>query len=280
MEKLIINFTPSGMIPIKEMTAHVPVSPDEIACDVLKAADLGASIAHIHARDENGLPTHRGEVYGEIISKIRKKNKDIIICVSTSGRNVSEFEKRSEVLDLEGICKPDMASLTMSSLNFNNQVSINPPETIKSLAEKMLKKGIKPELEVFDAGMINYSKYLIRKGLLHPPYYFNIILGNIACAQADLLHIGVILNDLPGNSIWSLGGVGDSQLMVNSLAIVWGGGIRVGLEDNIWFDSARTRLATNEELVRRAAEISNAIGRQIASPAEVRCLLGLDGAKK
>lgn len=275
MQKLIINFTPTGMIPTKEITPHVPYTPEEISLDVLKAAELGASMAHIHARNENGVPTYKKEVYKEIISRIRKKNKDILLCVSTSGRGFSEFKKRSEVLDIKEPYKPDMASLTLSSLNFNKQTSINSPDMIKAFAKKMLDNDIKPELEAFDIGMINYAKYLIKRELLKPPYYFNLILGNIACAQANLLNVGVMLNELPPNSVWALAGIGNYQLSMNSLAVVWGGGIRVGLEDNIWYDPERTKLATNEELVKRVVEIAKAIGREIATPREARQILNL-----
>lgn len=275
MQKLIINFTPTGMIPTKEITPHVPYTPEEISLDVLKAAELGASMAHIHARNENGVPTYKKEVYKEIISRIRKKNKDILLCVSTSGRGFSEFKKRSEVLDIKEPYKPDMASLTLSSLNFNKQTSINSPDMIKAFAKKMLDNDIKPELEAFDIGMINYAKYLIKRELLKPPYYFNLILGNIACAQANLLNVGIMLNELPPNSVWALAGIGNYQLSINSLAVVWGGGVRVGLEDNIWYDQERTKLATNEELVKRVVEIAKAIGREIATPREARQILNL-----
>ena len=146
---------------------------------------------------------------------------------------------------------------------------------IRSLAKKMMDKGIKPELEAFDIGMINYSKYLIKKELLKPPYYFNLLLGNIACAQANLLNVGVMLNELPPDSVWALAGIGNYQTKMKSLAVVWGGGVRVGLEDNIWYDKQRTRLATNEELVKRVVSTSQAIGRDIATPHEVRKLLKL-----
>lgn len=275
MKKLIINFTSTGMIPTKEMTPHVPITPEEIVKDVLKAADLGASMVHLHARDQNGMPTYKKEVYEEIIKNIRKKNKQIILCVSTSGRNFTEFEKRAQVLDIEEPYKPDMASLTLSSLNFNNQASINSPDMIQYLAKKMLDKGIKPELEVFDIGMINYANYLIKKGLLKSPFYFNLLLGNIACAQANLLNVGIMLNELPADSVWSLAGVGDHQASMNSLAIIWGGGVRVGLEDNIWYDQERTKLATNEDLIKRVVNTAKAIGREIATPDEVRKILGL-----
>jgi len=272
----IINFTPTGMIPTKVMTPRVPVTPEEIAADVLAAAELGASIAHLHARDpQTGEPSYRQEFYAEIIRAIRRENRELVLSVSTSGRHIAEFEKRSEVLDLDGELKPDLASLTLSSLNFNKQASVNSPQMIQALAEKMLARGIRPELEAFDLGMINYAHYLIRKGLLRPPYYFNLILGNIACAQANLLSLGLMINELPGEALWTVGGVGDAQLRMNAMAIVAGGGVRVGLEDTIWYDEDRTRLASNRELVERILVIGRALGRRPFTPRETRELLGL-----
>jgi 3-keto-5-aminohexanoate cleavage enzyme len=118
--KFILNFAPTGMIPTKRMTPHVPISPDEIIRQVLEAANLGVNMVHLHARDPaTGEPTYKKEIYAEIIKGIREKEKDLILCVSTSGRHFSEFEKRSDCLDLEGELKPDLASLTLSSVNFN-----------------------------------------------------------------------------------------------------------------------------------------------------------------
>ena len=274
--KFILSFAPTGLIPTKEMTPHVPILPDEIVNDVLDVVDLGISMVHIHARDPvTGKPTHEKEVYGEIIGRLRKKRKDLILCVSTSGRVFNRFEKRSDCLNLEGELKPDLGSLTLSSLNFNKQASVNSPQMIQDLARRMLERGIKPELEAFDLGMINYARYLIQKGLLQPPYYFNLILGNIACAQADMLHLGLMINELPEGSIWSVGAVGDYQLKMNSIAIAAGGGVRVGLEDNIWYDAERTRLATNRDLVERIVYIAKAMGREPFSPREARGLLKL-----
>lgn len=274
--KFVLNFAPTGLIPTREMTPHVPVRPAEIVKQVLDVADLGVSMVHIHARDPaTGKPTHAKEVYGKIIGGIRKKRKDLILCVSTSGRVFNRFDKRSDCLNLEGDLKPDLGSLTLSSLNFNKQASVNSPQMIQDLARWMLERGIKPELEAFDLGMINYAKYLIQKGLLEPPYYFNLILGNIACAQADILHLGLMISELPEDSIWSVGAVGDSQLRMNSIAIAAGGGVRVGLEDNIWYDAERTRLATNRELVERVVYIARSMGREPLSPREARGLLKL-----
>jgi len=229
---LIINYTPTGMIPTREMTPHVPISVQEIVQDVHQAVEIGITMVHLHARDpKSGEATYRADIYGEIITGIRQFSKDLVIAASLSGRTFSEFEKRAEPLQLEGNAKPDMGSLTLSSLNFNKQASVNKPEMIQALAREMKSRGILAELEAFDVGMINYAKYLEAKGLLEPPHYFNLILGNIACAQADLLHSGMMINDLPSKSLWSMGGVGDYQLRMNSIAIAFGGGVRVGLED-------------------------------------------------
>ena len=275
-EKLIINFTPTGMIPVKEQTPYVPIIPSEITEDVLQAYELGITTVHLHARDPvSQEPDYKAEIYAEIISGIRKYAKDLVICVSLSGRKFNEFEKRSNLLTLEGDLKPDMGSLTLSSLNFNKQASINTPQMIYDLTVEMNKRNIKPELEAFDAGMINYAKYLIKKGVLKPPYYFNLILGNIACAQADILHAGIMINDLPDNSVWAIGGIGSNQLKMNSVAISIGGGVRVGLEDNIWYDKKRTQLAKNIDLLKRIHSIAHANGREIMKPSEFRELLNL-----
>ena len=272
----ILNFTPTGMIPTKDMTPLVPVRPAEIIEQVLEAAELGANMVHLHARDpKDGKPTFKKEVYAEIIAGIRARNKDLVLCVSTSGRDFPGFEERSECLDLTGELRPDMGSLTLSSLNFNKQASLNAPDMIKALAQKMLDNGIKPELEAFDLGMINYAHYLIHKGLVTPPYYFNLILGNIACAQANLLSLGLMIKELPPDSIWSVGGIGDFQLKMNALGIVDGGGVRIGLEDNIYYDHDRTQLASNRDLITRIVGIAAAMGRTPYSHKDIRKVLGL-----
>ncbi|WP_216828224.1 BKACE family enzyme [Alkalihalobacterium elongatum] len=276
MKKLIINLAPTGMIPTKEITPHIPIHPQEIIKDVLHCSSMGASMIHIHARDSKGLPTYHKEIYAKIISGIREKRPDLIIVASTSGRNFPEFKQRSDVLQLEGDLKPDMASLTLSSLNFMQSASVNSPDMIMQLAKEMKEKGIKPELEVFDMGMVNYAKYLIKKGLIDPPYYFNILLGNIASAQSTLQEAGLILSSLPQNSIVSLTGLGASQKEMNGLGVIFADGVRVGLEDNIWLSKEENKLATNSNLVERVIKIANSLNRPIASANEVRELLGLD----
>ena len=229
-EKLIINFTPTGMIPSKTTTSYVPVSVSEIVEEVHHASEIGITMVHLHARDPiSQILTYDKEIYGKIIEGIRKYAPYLVLCVSLSGRDFSALEQRGDPLLLEGDLKPDMGSLTLSSLNFNNAGSMNTPEMIQDLAALMKLKGIVPELEAFDIGMINYAKYLIKKELIQAPYYFNLLFGNIASSQANLLHAGVMINDLPEESLWSLAGIGDAQLKMNALSIAIGGGVRVGI---------------------------------------------------
>ncbi|UCH15535.1 MAG: 3-keto-5-aminohexanoate cleavage protein [Bacteroidales bacterium] len=276
-EKLIIDFTPTGMIPTKTLTPHVPVSVSEIVEDVHQAHQIGITKVHIHARDpESGEPTYKKEIYAEIIEGIRKFAPYLVICVSLSGRTFHKFEERSDTLELDGSLKPDLGSLTLSSLNFNKIASVNAPEMIQKLAARMKERGIVPELEAFDAGMINYAKYLEKKELISPPHYFNLLLGNVACAQADLLHAGIMIRDLPENSLWSLAGIGDGQLVMNSVAIAIGGGVRIGLEDNIWYDSSRTKLARNIDLIKRIHVIAEANEREIMTSTEFRQKMNLE----
>ncbi len=276
-EKLFIDFTPTGMIPTRSMTPHVPISVSEIVEDIQSVFEIGITKVHLHARNpETEDPTYKKEIYAEIIEGIRKFSKTLVVCVSLSGRTFSKYEERSDALELYDDLKPDMGSLTLSSLNFNKIASVNSPDMIQNLALKMKRLGIVPELEAFDSGMINYAKFLIKKNLLTPPYYFNLLFGNIACAQADLLHAGIMIKDLPENSIWSMAGIGDQQLKMNSIAIATGGGVRVGLEDNIWYDSKRTVLARNSDLIKRIHLIADANERRIMSPDEFRIRLNLN----
>lgn len=262
----VVNLTPTGMIPTREMTPYVPLTAKEIIKDVLDCAQEGVTSVHLHARDEHGVPSWKPEIYAEIIEGIRSKAPDLVLGVSCSGRDFNELGKRSAVLELKGDLKPDMASLTLSSLNFNKQASVNSPQMIQDLASKMKDRGIKPELEVFDMGMINYAKYLTRKKILEPPLYFNLILGNIACAQADIMHAGLMLHELPKGSTWSMGGIGNWQIKINMLGVLEGGGVRIGLEDNIYFDHQRTTLASNKQLVRRIVKLAGIFNRKVMPP--------------
>ena len=274
-DEIIVNFTPTGLIPTKEQTKYVPISSNEIVEDVLAAYEQGITTVHLHARHDDGSSAYEAEIYAEIIEKIRKYTKELVICVSLSGRNVKKKKKRVSPLSLTGDLKPDMGSLTLSSLNFNKQASINTPQTIIDMAVLMKKLSVKPELEVFDVGMINYAKYLHKKGYIKEPFFFNLILGNIACAQADLLHAGMMITDLPEKSFFTIGGIGLNQLKMNSIGISIGAGVRVGIEDNIWFDKNKTKLAKNIDLIKRIKVIVEANEKKIMEPATFRKLLNL-----
>ncbi len=275
MDKLILNLAPTGMIPTKEMTEHVPITADEIVHCVEECSEHGVSMVHIHARDEEGKPTYKKAEYAKIIYGIRQKMPDMIIVASTSGRNFGEFEERSEVLELRGDLKPDMASLTMGSMNFINQESINSPNMIMRLADKMMSNGIKPELEIFDLGMLNYCKYMIAKGLLEGPHFLNIFMGSICSLQPNHSHLGAVISDLPRESISCLAGIGKSQRFACASGVVSASGIRTGLEDNIWLDRNKEIIATNLDLIRRAVNFAKAYEREIATIDETRKLLRL-----
>jgi uncharacterized protein (DUF849 family) len=241
----IINFTPTGTQTNKE-NSFAPLTPNEIIEEVHEAYELGITLTHIHARDpitfEN---TYKKNVYREIIDGIRKHCSDLSICVSLTGRQYPEFEKRSEVLELY----PDMGSLTMSSLNFPKSASVNEPNMILKLIQKMDEYGVIPEIECFDSGMLNYTNYLISKNVLKSPHYINVILGNIYNAQSDLATVSSIYNHKPTNSYMCIGGIGKEQLKSNILGLFYFDGIRVGLEDNLYFkDKEKT---TNIELLKR-----------------------------
>lgn len=274
-QSLILNLAPTGIVPTRDMSSAVPLQPDEIVADVLAAADIGITIAHIHARDPQGRPAQGKEIFARIIGGIRERRPDLVICVSCSGRTVANVEDRAQVLDLDGDLKPDMASLTLSSLNFSRQASINAPDTIKTLAQRMLDRGIRPELEIFDLGMVNMLRYLLDRQLIAEPVYANLLLGNIATAQPSFLEIGAIVASLPDGVLWSMGGIGTAQLPVAAMAAAAAPGVRIGLEDNLWLDPDRTLPASNLELVSRVHRFAALLHREVMTPNELRERLAL-----
>jgi uncharacterized protein (DUF849 family) len=248
--KKIINFTPTGTQTTRE-NSYAPLLPNEII-EVHQANELGISIVHLHAKDEETLKnTYKKEVYQKIIEGIKKHCPELLICVSLTGRNFPELEKRTEVLQLY----PDMGSLTMSSLNFPSGASINQPDIILRLIEEMDKYGVQPEIECFDSGMLNYTNYIISKNILKPPHHINVILGNIYNGQCDFGTLSTIKSNLPINSYTCLGGIGSQQLKSTTYGLLDFDGIRIGLEDNLYYkDKEKT---TNMELLKRAHRIMN-----------------------
>jgi uncharacterized protein (DUF849 family) len=274
--KLIINAALTGNIHTKEHNPNLPITPDEIAADAKKCFDAGARIFHIHARDSDGTCLWKKEAFAEIFSKVRKRVPEAILCATTSGRIYKEFDQRSDVLNLENELKPEFASLTLGSLNFPKSTSVNTPDTIMRLAFHMKEKSIRPELEVFETGMVNYAVYLHRKGYLEQPMFFNFILGNLGSMPARMTDICHLAGSIPSGSCWGAGAAGRFQLLTNAAAVLMGGHVRVGLEDNIYMDYNKSEQATNEALVQRVVRIAKEVGRPIASPAEARKILGLE----
>jgi uncharacterized protein (DUF849 family) len=252
----IINYTPTGTLTTRQ-NSRAPLQPNEIIEDVHAAYEEGITVTHIHARDKNDNNTYYKSVYEQIISGIRRYCPGLSICVSLSGRFFNEFEQRSEVLELY----PDMGSLTMSSLNFPQGASINSPEMILRLLSKMETYGVNPEIECFDSGMLNYAKYLIDKQIIKKPFYINLIGGNLFNAQSDLISIAGFLTNLPKEAIACFGGIGKDQLRMNMLGLIYADGIRIGLEDNLYYDGKIP--ATNMELLKRIRRVMKEMNMEV-----------------
>jgi 3-keto-5-aminohexanoate cleavage enzyme len=268
-EPLIVNLACTGVIPTRAMSPHVPLSHAEIVDDVARCLELGVQMVHLHARDAQGVQTGDPEPYGRLIEAIRRLpgGREAVLCVTTSGRRQPDFAARD--------AKPDMASLTLGSLNFMQSASVNEPETIRALAARMQERGIQPELEVFDAGMANFARVLQRKGLLPQTPYVNVLLGNIAGAQADPLQYAAVAAALPPGCVIAVAGIGASQTTANGLGLLFADGVRLGLEDNLWFDAGRRRAASNAALVERMMRLAAEWERPLAERGALRRRLGL-----
>jgi 3-keto-5-aminohexanoate cleavage enzyme len=253
------------------MNPHLPVSPGEIAASAVRCRKAGASLIHVHARDLNGKPTLDPQVFARIHSLISERT-DLIVQISTGGRAGMGAEARSAAVRL---LRPDMASLTTGSMNFPDRVYANSFELIELLARTMKEAGTKPEMEVFEPGMIANAQMLVAKDLATEPLHFDFVLGSrgsLPATAKNLLHLS---ETIPPGSTWTVAGIGRGQLPMAVLAILMGGHVRVGLEDNLYY--RKGELATNEQLVARVARIATEVGRPVATPAEARQILGLPG---
>lgn len=281
MSKLIINAALTGMIPRRSDSPYVPLSPPEIAADARRCFEAGASIVHLHAREPSGAPTWYPKLYREILERVHAAAPELILCVSTSGRDFPGFAQRSASLDPfhgEPGPAPEMASLTLGSLNFPKQASVTAPDMIAALAARMRELGITPELECFELGMVELIHYLLRKDILARPLYCNLMLGSLGTLAATRKNLEAMVAALPSGATWAAAGIGRFQLSTNRLAVELGGHVRVGLEDNLWFDEARQDPASNPRLVERIADYARSLGREVASPNEARALIGLSRA--
>lgn len=270
---LIINVALTGMVPTRAESPYVPLTVEEIVADCRAVSAAGASVVHLHPRDAAGKPTTNEDIYRRLIGEVRAACPDLVISATCSGRVEKTFEARAVPLNFTGDLKPDLASLTCGSMNFPRQASVTDPEMIAALAARMAEVGVKPELEIFEPGMLNVAKYLLGKGQLAAPLYMNILLGGLGTCPAEALDLAYMVNGVPPGTIWSAAGIGRYQLTVNALAVAMGGHVRVGLEDNLYYDWAARTPASNEALVARVVRIAAELGRRPATPAEARALL-------
>lgn len=272
----LLNMAFTGAVSDKARNPAVPYSVEEILADARAAAGAGVSVGHFHVRDDRGAASNDPARYARLFAALRAcpETRDMVIVASTSGRHGQSLEERAAVLALPQAVRPDMASLTLSSLNFAGGPSVNSPDTIRALARAMLEAGVRPELEVFDLGMVSFLHCLIGEGLVQPPFYVNVILGNLAGAQDDALGLAAILGSLPQGCIVSLGGIGAAQGQAHLMALALADGLRTGLEDNFRLPGA-AEMTTNPAMAAHAAELARLSGRPLATMAEARRRLAL-----
>lgn len=271
---LVVNVALTGMVGSRERVPHLPLTAEEIVSDAERCYEAGAVVAHLHARDGSGRPEWRRGAYAEMIPEIRRRCPGIVICATTSGREEPDVDRRGDVLRLEGEARPDMASLTLGSLNFATGPSVSSIEAVEELARRMRDAGIRPELEVFDVGMAHLAHRLLDRGLVREPLFANLMLGFPNSAPANARSVVALLDALPATS-WAAAGMGAFQQPANMLACAIGGHVRTGLEDNPYLNHLSREPATNPALVRRAADLAAAADRPLATPNEARALLGL-----
>lgn len=269
MDKLIITAALTGAEVTKEQCPNLPVTPDEIADAAYGCYLAGASIVHVHARDAEGNPTQDYAVYKEIKEKIEAKC-NIIVQPSTGGAVWHTPEQRLQPVEL----KPEMATLSCGTCNFGPDVFMNTEEAIEKFAKRMVELGVKPEIEAFERGMIENAKMLLKKGILKSPLHFDFVLGVPgACpgTPEDLMHM---VSCLPTDATWTVAGIGRAETPLAVMAIVLGGNVRVGFEDNVYY-SKGVLAESNAQLVERVVRLANEIGRPVATPDEARAILGL-----
>ena len=274
MEKLIITVAPTGNVPTKQMNPNLPMTPDEIVEDVRRCADAGASVIHVHARDSQQKPTLDTAIFREITAGIKRTSPDVIIQLSTGARAGKDWDARMNPVRL----LPEMGSFTTGSNNMPTVIYENAPQFIEELAEVYKETGVVPEIEVFETGMIHNAQYLQRKGLIEAPLHFNFVLGVPGSMPGTIKNLLFLSESIPQGSTWTVSGVGKTEIILSTAAIIMSGNVRVGLEDNIFMPDGSP--SSNIKLVEKVVAIAREVGREIASPDEARSILSLDPNKK
>ena len=275
MKKIVITAALCGAGTTKEQTPYVPITPEEIAADAVACVKAGASVIHIHIRDKEGKNTMETDRWIEVVTKVREalaaENLDAVLNLTSSG---SKFPEEMRLAHLP-ILKPEMCSYDPGTMNWaNSYVFLNTPSFLEKLGELTIKEEIKPELEIFDGGMIGNVEYYLKKGFLKEPLHYQLVLNVSGGMKGNIENINYIVSKLRPGSTWSISGIGASHMacMLGELAAGCTG-LRVGLEDNIYMEKGV--LATNAQLVERACRLAELAGREIATAAEAREILGL-----
>lgn len=269
MSKLIITAALTGAEVTRQKQSNLPITPAEIAQAALEAYHAGAAIVHVHARRADGSPTQDKEVYGEIQTLLGRACP-VIFQPSTGGAVWHSAAERLQPLEL----KPEMATLSTGTCNFGPDIFSNPRDFVKKAAGLMLERGIKPEFEIFEAGMIANALLLVAEGLVKEPLHFNFVLGVPGALPATVKNLCFCVDSLPSGATWTVSGIGRWETALAAVAIAMGGHVRVGFEDNIYY--RRGELAqSNAQLVARVVRLAQELGRPVASPNEAREILGL-----
>ena len=283
-DKVVVTCALTGVLATREQCPWVPYTPVEIAEEAKRAYEAGASVVHIHARTATGGPTYAPDVYQEILEETRRRSP-VILNFSTGG--VGPMRERVDHIRL---VKPEIGALNMGSMNYAKYspkrkafvfdiVFANPFHEIVLLLEAMKEGGVKPELECFDTGHIANAAPLVDLGLLRAPLQLSLVVGVLGGIPATAENVAHLARQAPAGSVWQVIGIGRDQWKMVASALVLGGNVRVGLEDNFYLDAFGRRMArSNGELVEKAVELARAIGREPATVEEARQALGLPAA--
>jgi 3-keto-5-aminohexanoate cleavage enzyme len=273
MEKLIITAAICGAEVTKERNPSIPYTIKEIGREATLAYDAGASIIHLHVRDDDGTPTQSKSRFKESIAEIQKTCPDIIIQPSTGGAVGMSNEERLQPIYIDP--PPEMATLDCGTMNFGgDEIFVNTETTIIHFANEMNNRNIKPELECFDKGMVDMALRLHSKGIIHDPMHFNLVFGVNGGISATPRDVNFLIESLPRNSTYTVTGIGKFEFIVATLGILYGGNVRVGLEDNLYISKGKLA-ESNGQLVEKVVTIADELGREIANPREARKVLKL-----
>jgi len=271
MEKLIITAAICGAEVTKEHNPSVPYTVEEIGMEAEKAYKAGASVIHLHVRRDDGTPTQDRERFRQCIEEIRRRCPDVIIQPSTGGAVGMSNAERLQPVDLV----PEMATLDCGTCNFGgDEVFVNTENTIKEFGQKMIELGVKPEIEVFDKGMIDMAIRLHKKGFIKAPMHFSFVMGVNGGISGEMRDFLFMKESIPAGSTFSVAGIGRYEFSLATMSILTGGHVRVGFEDNIYVEKG-VMAETNAVLVEKVVRLAKELGREIATPKEAREILGL-----